>query len=109
MRLTTILLVGLFTAPAVVAAEDPGFMTGMVLKQNLTGTPDGFYRGYVFGLVDMMSVEGTACIPDGVSIDQTIAVVKQFLDQNPSRLHEPALSLAATAVHDAWPCAKKGK
>jgi hypothetical protein len=46
------------------------------------------------------------CPPDGATGDQIIDIVKKFLVDNPARRHETASVLVASALNDAFRCAK---
>ena len=45
-----------------------------------------------------------ACVPNGVSHFQMMAIVVRWLDQHPQRWNENFIGLALLALHDAWPC-----
>jgi hypothetical protein len=45
-----------------------------------------------------------ACMPDGVTVEQSIAVVVHWLDRHPQSLHENFTRLAMSAMREAWPC-----
>jgi hypothetical protein len=48
-----------------------------------------------------------ACIPLAVRAQQLAKVTVAYLDNNPSRLHEPFLVVAIDALAHAWPCPSK--
>jgi hypothetical protein len=67
----------------------------------------GLCMGFVAGIADAMNIAGTkACFPPGVTVGQTVNVVKQFLGQHPERRHETAVLLVASALGEAFPCKK---
>jgi Rap1a immunity proteins len=44
-----------------------------------------------------------ACMPDSITVEQSVAVVVHWLERHPQRWHENFTSLAMSALHDAWP------
>ena len=59
--------------------------------------------GYVAGLV--YGVGGQEfCSPEGVTIDQAVAVVVKYIEARPERMHEHFGKLAQEAMMAAWPC-----
>jgi hypothetical protein len=61
----------------------------------------------VYGFTAMIS-DNWRCadIPRGVSIDQIVRVVIQYIDARPNRMHEPFRTLAFEALRNSWPCRK---
>jgi hypothetical protein len=45
-----------------------------------------------------------ACIPESVTIEQSVAVVVRWLDRHPQNGQENFIKLAMSAMHEAWPC-----
>ena len=45
-----------------------------------------------------------ACMPDSITVEESIAGVVHWLDRHPQRWHENFTSLAMSALHDAWRC-----
>jgi Rap1a immunity proteins len=43
-------------------------------------------------------------VPPGATREQAIRVTVQYIEARPQRMHEPFVSLAVEALHDAWPC-----
>lgn len=63
--------------------------------------------GAVYSAVTLAPGLGGAyrsCVPNGVTFQQTVAVVVKWLDQRPQRWNEEFATLAVLALHDAWPC-----
>jgi hypothetical protein len=44
------------------------------------------------------------CFPEGATTVQAVLVVMAYIDKRPTRRPEPFASLAAEAMHEAWPC-----
>lgn len=68
---------------------------------------DTFTAGACYGLVTGIAFGGSAiniCLPNGVTSDQAVHVVVNFIDRNAARLHESFRGLAYEAMRDAWPC-----
>ena len=61
----------------------------------------GFCTGHVAAVFHLV---GRKCAPQAVPLDQNIRIVVQYIDSQPSRLHEPFDDLAAEAFIKAWPC-----
>jgi Rap1a immunity proteins len=51
-----------------------------------------------------LPAEVRACPPAQGSISESVKILLQYLDKNPDRLNEPAISVAIEAFRDAWPC-----
>ena len=45
-----------------------------------------------------------ACPPAQGSVLQSAKVLLRYLDNNPSRVNEPGITIAIEALRDAWPC-----
>jgi hypothetical protein len=45
-----------------------------------------------------------SCVPDAVTIAQSVRVLVAFMDKHPERLHEQTVNLAMYAFAEAWPC-----
>lgn len=68
-----------------------------------------FCKGYVVGVVDELisfSVTNgtTYCIPTNADNEQLIRIVAKYLDDNPSKLNDPAGMLVTKAIVGAFPC-----
>jgi hypothetical protein len=77
------------------------------------------YIGYVLGVLDTASANGTAakgadgisifagsrwCTRDDVTLRQVLDVVFRFLEEFPELRDYPALALVGKALAEAWPC-----
>jgi len=68
-----------------------------------------FTAGACYGLVTGIAFGGSAinmCLPSGVTSDQAVHVVVNFITRNAARMHESFRGLAYEALIDAWPCQK---
>jgi len=65
---------------------------------------NGGCAGIIHGLLVVGRPIGVFCRPDGVTVEQAVRVVVQFLDQHPARTNENFNALAIEAMRDAWPC-----
>jgi hypothetical protein len=65
---------------------------------------NGGCAGIITGLLVLGRSAGVFCRPDGVTVEQAVRVVVQFLDQHPARTNENFNALAIEAMRDAWPC-----
>ena len=45
-----------------------------------------------------------SCLPESVTIEQSVAVVVRWLDRRPHRLDENFTKLAMSALRETWPC-----
>ncbi|MGO4336017.1 Rap1a/Tai family immunity protein [Labrys sp. KB_33_2] len=77
----------------------------------LQKTSDYFGQGVCVGIMHTVvaSQAGVkqqfrSCPPGGSTLRQDAAVIVAFIDKHPERRHEPLLSLAIDAFHEAWPC-----
>ena len=66
----------------------------------------GVCAGYVPALADVMATPLAirACIPNGVKLSQTVAIVTKALRDHPEQLHYSANSTAMVALSAAFPC-----
>ena len=115
MRLTA-LLVGAAIAVATVNAG-ASFQNGNWLLSRLQeyGRPESVKRtlseaflegqasGYIQGAFDM-GAGAFFCPPNSVNVRQILDMVRQFLESNPARRHEPADVLVIDAMKTAFPC-----
>lgn len=44
------------------------------------------------------------CTPEGVTTGQGVKIVKKYLDENPSKLHQDSTVLVTLALMNAFPC-----
>jgi hypothetical protein len=63
---------------------------------------EGLYTGFVLGVCD-----GILKLPSGVTIEQRMKAVGNYLDAHPERLHEAAVLLVVEALNEAFPKAPK--
>tara|TARA_Y100000296_G_scaffold74999_1_gene94194 strand:- start:153 stop:551 length:399 start_codon:yes stop_codon:yes gene_type:complete len=89
-------------------------VSGNTLLENCShenGTAQySFCVGFIVGVADSLSaVPGLACVPEGVTNGQILAVTVKFLEDNPSQLHLRAAMLQMAAVSAAFPCADPSK
>ena len=68
-------------------------------------------RGFVSGVIDITRMYATTkllepsfCIPQEVTLSETVAVYKKYLEENRAIKHFPPSALAITAFKDAYPC-----
>ncbi len=65
----------------------------------------GQWIGFVSGLSRTLHIiDPRTCLPKGSTAGQWGAVIKQYLEQNPAKLHESAVLLAHEALQRAFPC-----
>ncbi len=75
----------------------------------------GICAGYLLGIDDINSYSFTSmkfthdaspryCPPKNSNFSQIARIIVKYLKNNPEKLHLPAVTLALTALHDAWPC-----
>jgi Rap1a immunity proteins len=71
---------------------------------------DPYFMGICTGIIDTIGLMGVAfhrvCLPNGVTTRQAVAVVVQYIDKRPARMHEAFKILAIEALAAAWPCKK---
>jgi hypothetical protein len=73
---------------------------------------NGVCWGYIGGVNDnemshVASASGKGrryCLPPGVDLDQLRKVVRQYLENNPAKLHLPSEILVMSALEQAFPC-----
>jgi hypothetical protein len=66
----------------------------------------GICTGIIVGVVFTGAVFNRICLPNGVIPKQEVAVVVQYIDERPARMHEDFKVLAIEALVAAWPCKK---
>ena len=89
-------------------------MTGNRLKELCNDTDSSFYDGACLGYIvavgdilkdgeeDVMGFR--ACIPTSVEYQQSVDVVRKYLNQHPESLHYGVIGLVAHALSEAFPC-----
>lgn len=68
---------------------------------------DLFTMGLCAGIISGLSYMGTfygLCSPIGVTPQQAVSVVVQYIDHQPARMDEDFRVLASEALRAAWPC-----
>jgi hypothetical protein len=45
-----------------------------------------------------------SCMPESVTVEQSVAVVVRWLDRHPQSRLENFTRIAMSALHEAWPC-----
>jgi hypothetical protein len=63
-----------------------------------------FCLGIVVGLSYQGRQDGTMCFPVGVTREQVVRAVVQYIDGQPARMNENFVPLAIEALQSAWPC-----
>ena len=63
-----------------------------------------FCLGIIVGLSYSGRSDGTICMPVGVTREQAVRVVVQYIDGQPSRINEDFVPLAIEALQATWPC-----
>jgi Rap1a immunity proteins len=63
-----------------------------------------FCLGIVVGLSYMGRNDGTICMPVGVTREQAVHAVVQYIDGQPARMNENFVPLAIEALQATWPC-----
>ena len=65
-------------------------------------------KPFCVGLIGLISgiahMSKDICAPDGVTQEQAVRVVVQYIDSRPERMHEDFKKLALEAMKAAWPC-----
>jgi hypothetical protein len=83
-----------------------------VEKAENSGTKMGECLGMILGaryVRDILPVERPNCreVPKGVTTEQLMRTVINYLDKNPDRLDQYFLHVAIDAILQAWPCQAK--
>lgn len=104
---------------AVGAASSRGVDTGADVQKYCPPLVEGSYRSYdeaqsagsCEGMVETTMVfashlpaDTRSCPPAQGSIMEGVKTLLRYLDRNPDRASEPAITLAIEAFRDAWPC-----
>ena len=109
MRLMVLLVAaGLLWSPPVFADYVSGNELYKECTADIRESPGdiGLCAGYVEGLADAHGLDGTTCIPQGVSVGQVKDVIVKYLTQNPELRHFGASLLGFAALAQAFPCKK---
>ena len=48
-----------------------------------------------------------ACVPDGSTLTQLVAIFVEYVDRNPAARSQPFARVAINAINGTFPCAKK--
>ena len=48
-----------------------------------------------------------ACVPDGSTLTQLVAIFVEYVDRNPAARSQPFARVAINAINRTFPCAKK--
>lgn len=85
------------------------FFTSVASAVTGNDLKEGFDKGYSYSLGYTHAVisMSNACIPQGVTLDQGVEIVKKYLRENPEKLHYTANALIEYALLTAYPCQKK--
>ena len=75
-------------------------------SNDATAFMKGICAGTIATIIAFGRHVGTHCAPRGVSNEQGLRVVIQYIDNQPARLHEKFGLLALEAMQNAWPCKK---
>jgi hypothetical protein len=62
--------------------------------------------GYVLGVADTLGATGNACIPPGITEDQTKDLVIKYLRDHPESRHLGAASQIGISLMATFPCKK---
>jgi Rap1a immunity proteins len=75
---------------------------------NAKSKGDPYFMGVCVGIINTIGLMGVAfhrvCLPNGVTTRQAVAVVVQYIDKRPARMHQDFKILAVEALAAAWPC-----
>lgn len=66
-----------------------------------------YTTGYLRGISDFQSMIRLICLPDGVDMSQTVDIVQDFLEKNPTIRNQESDLLSARALSQAFPCKNK--
>jgi hypothetical protein len=84
------------------------FVHGNDLYPGCQKTPDNGCFAYLSGVADALEMVAprltNICRPKGVTIDQMMDVLIDWLEDHPAERHRPAAKLAGLAFAEAWPC-----
>ncbi len=63
-----------------------------------------FCLGIIVGLTYQGQSDGTICVPVGLTREQAVRAVVQYIDGQPARINENFVPLATEALQATWPC-----
>ncbi len=63
-----------------------------------------FCLGIVVGLSYLGRSDGSICLPVGVTREQAVRAVVEYIDGHPTRMNENFVPLAIEALQAVWPC-----
>ncbi len=78
-------------------------------RNYVSDNPNGdlFKTGLCWGLISSLTlITDNSCVPTSATQRQAVAVVIQYIDARPARMHEDFRHLALEAMKAAWPCKK---
>ena len=109
MKTKTILISALLALWTLTSRAD--FISGQMLQDLFQSTDGDMATGYVAGVLDMAhdTQRGKSYCPPaggGVTLQQTAAVVKKYLADNPASWHKDGKVLVLEAIAKAFPCKK---
>jgi hypothetical protein len=99
---------GVVLVQPAMAEKGKGFLDGNILydwcvKHSPAGTA---CTDYIAGVADALAYDGKFCPSVGVSPDQVVDIVTQYLMTFPERQHYAAASLVADALSEKFPCSQ---
>ena len=105
--------------PFVVFSFDIGNELKEICGTRLDASLELACQAYIKGVIEGVSLGGKVasfditgeyvnyqifCLPDDGVIDQYVAVVKMYMDENPELLNESSSSFVTLAIREAYPC-----
>ena len=91
-----LIIMGFASVLAVPSLAQVNGDSGLFFKSACDGGEGEFAQGFCYGLAEGIK-------PDGVTRDDAVRVFLKYLNDNPSKLDESAVSLALTAFTEQWP------
>jgi hypothetical protein len=73
-----------------------------VIEDNQRQHPN-FAGGCIGTAAGIVYADPNICAPEGWTLEQAVHVIVKYIDDQPARLHEPFVRLAAEALRAAWP------
>ena len=106
MRFIAALIISVFSVASYAQGQ---FESGNKLKKECDAADSifsrGYCAGYVIGVADSRAM--AICAPSGVTIGQSVSIVRKYLNDNPALLHIDADVLVLNSLQQAFPCPKK--